>query len=234
MPTPRFIDLSHHNVVPQDFHETQKAGIIAVVHKLTEGSSYTDSKVQARYYLAQEAGLAWGVYHFLRPSGDMKLQAEFFWNTGNALGVIDDDTMLCADHEDQDVSGEHLKEFLDHLEDMSGRSPVIYSGHVLKEQLEGSGYRPQRRLWLCQYTSGTPTLPDGVDAYWAWQYTDQGQIAGVDPPTDLNTFEGDDIAFLDGWSGWHGGPEPPVEITEVTVTVTVEAPPGVKVTVVTD
>src|SRR5262245_10029389 len=193
MPTPRVIDLSHHNSIPQDLMQAKAAGIVGCIHKLTEGSGYVDDKAQARYYLANQAEMAWGLYHFMRP-GDMEQQANFFWETAIALGVVDDNTMLAADHEDDRVSGQQLKQFLDTLEDLSDRSPVVYSGHVLKEQLAGSGYRPVRRLWLAQYSS-TPTLPEGVDKYWLWQYSQEGKVPGVTPPTDVNTFEGDAIAF---------------------------------------
>jgi lysozyme len=141
--------------------------------------------------------------------------------------------MLAADHEDPDVSGQKLKEFLDAVEDRVGRSPVIYSGHVLKEQLAGSGYRPKRRLWLAQYAS-TPTLPEGVDSYWLWQWTDKGTVPGINPPTDCNDFQGSDADFAHGWAGHYDQPVPPEIDIEVTVTVTVEAPPGVKVKVVTN
>lgn len=224
--TPRVIDLSHYQAIPKDLFETAAAGIVGVIHKLTEGSSYVDEKVQARYYLAKQAGLVWGCYHFMRP-GDMEAQAEFFWNQGNALGVIDDDTALAADHEDEDVSGEELKRFLDHLETLSGRSPIVYSGHVLKEQLEGTGYRPKRRLWLAQYCPPPPELPEGVTKFWLWQYTQEGEIPGVTPPTDLNDIG--DVEVHDFLAGWSGSYDQPAPATEVVIDVTVEAPPGVTV-----
>src|SRR5262245_18662252 len=137
MPTPKVIDLSHHNTV-DTFAELRGAGVLGVIHKLTEGATYVDTKVQARYHLAREAHLLWGLYHFLRP-GDLEGQARFFLDTAHELGVIDANTLLAADHEDDDVPSTDLKLFLDAVEEMSGRSPVVYSGHVLKEQLQGTG-----------------------------------------------------------------------------------------------
>ena len=220
-PVPRVIDLSHHNTIPSDLSATRRAGIIGCIHKLTEGSGYTDDKVTARYYLARQAAMAWGVYHFLRP-GDPNEQAAHFLDEGLRLGVIDEQTVLVADHEDQGVPGEDLKRFLDAVEDAMQRSPVIYSGHVLKEQLEGTGYKPKRRLWLCQYAA-EPVLPEGVDRYWLWQYTDSGDIPGVNPPVDLNHFEGDMVEFLSGWSGaYEPNPAPPVTVP--TLTISADAP----------
>src|SRR5262245_50005936 len=119
MPTPKVIDLSHHNSIPKDLIETKNAGIIGCIHKLTEGSSHVDSKVQARHYLAQQAGMAWGIYHFMRP-GNMSAQANFFINKALELGLLDDNTCIVADHEDEGVSGEELKQFLDYVEDLCG------------------------------------------------------------------------------------------------------------------
>lgn len=232
MPTPRVIDISHHQTIPEDLLETKEAGIVGVIHKLTEGLSFTDSKVDARYYLAKQAGLAWGIYHFMRP-GNMREQAAFFIDQAYNLGVIDENTVVVADHEDQGVSTEELKEFLDAVEEATERSPVVYSGHVLKEQLEGSGYKPKRRLWLAQYSS-TPTLPDGVEKFWLWQYTDDGEIPGVLPPTDLNDIGDVSVEeFLAGWSGsYDQGTEPePEPEAEVIINIDIEAPPGVAVKV---
>ena len=58
---------------------------IGCIHKLTEGSSYTDDHADARHYLATSAGMAWGLYHFLRP-GNMEQQAEFFGTRAVASG----------------------------------------------------------------------------------------------------------------------------------------------------
>ena len=232
-PIPKVIDLSHHNTIPGDLMTTAAAGIVGVIHKLTEGATYVDNKVQARRYLADDAGLAWGVYHFLRP-GNVKQQAKFFLDTGYALGVIDDHTALVADHEDEKVPAQDLKTFLDEVESITGRSPIVYSGHVLKDQLAGKGYRPKRRLWLCQYTSGTPSLPEGVDKYWLWQYTDKGSIPGVNSPVDLNTYDVSDAEFLASWAGAEAPPPPPTPTKEVVVYLNVEAtaPPGITVRVV--
>jgi lysozyme len=205
-PIPRVLDLSHHQIIPTDLQEARGEGIVAIIHKLTEGTSFVDSKAQARHYLAQQADMRFGLYHFLRP-GSMKEQAEFFINTAKSLGICDDDTLFAADHEDQSVTGQQLKEFLDRVEDLTGHSPVVYSGHVLKEQLAGSGYRPKRRLWLAQYCPPPPELPEGVDAFWLWQFSESGDVGGISP-VDVNHFEGDAETFLAGWAGRHE-PRPP-------------------------
>ena len=231
MPTARVIDLSHHNAIPQSLVPARQAGIIGCIHKCTEGSTHADSKVEARHYLAMQAGMAWGLYHFLRP-GSMGAQAEWFVSTANRLGVIDERTLLCADHEDDNVSLDELIEWLDLVEEATGRVPIIYSGHVLKDQCQTAPYPTNYRLWLCHYTSGTPTLPAGCNSYWLWQYSDKATVAGITPPTDVNHFEGSDEDFLAAWSGGTAivSPVPPEPATGV-VTIAITAPAGVEVKV---
>lgn len=227
MPTPIVIDLSHHNSIPQGLEDAKKAGVIGVIHKASESTSYVDSDVDARWYLAKRAGMLWGLYHFLRP-GDMEKQAQHFVDV--ALKNGDDHTLLAADHEDAGVSLDDLYEFLCEVERLTGRIPVIYSGHVLKDQLAGkpdsrfSSYR----LWLAQYSS-SPTLPPGFDKYWLWQYSDQGTVPGVSPPTDLNA--GDANEVIHDWSGIvEPMPTPEPEPAPV-VFVNIQAPPNVEVIV---
>jgi lysozyme len=246
MPTPRVIDLSHHNSIPRDLTAAAAAGIIGVIHKMTEGSSYVDDHAEARFYLAGQAGMRWGLYHFLRP-GDMEQQAQHFIDAAQDAGVIDRDTLLAADHEDPKVSYDDLMDFLIAVENITGRIPKIYSGHVIKDQCGSSSPYPNKYpLWLANYAS-SPTLPHGCQKYYLWQYTDQGSIAGVTPPTDLNQIQPGvtDAEFMAMWSGGDEPvvepeppepevePEPPVagEGESVTITIRIDAPPGSKVTV---
>ena len=222
MPTARVIDLSHHNTIPSDLKAAAASGILGCIHKITEGTTFTDKKVDARYFLAKDAGMAWGLYHFMRV-GEMTKQAQFFVQTGLQMGVLDDDTVLVADHEDAAVSAQDLKKWLDIVEDMTGRSPVVYSGHILKDQLKGQGYKPKRRLWLAQYTTGTPSLPEGVSSYWLWQYSDKGNVPGISGPCDVNHFDGDAAAFLAGWSGSHAAPAPKPPEPGVTPILTISS-----------
>lgn len=187
-PTVQIIDLSHHNTIPQDLTATKAAGVLGLIHKLTEGSGFVDEKAAARNYLADEAGLLWGVYHFLRP-GDMAAQVDFFVKTARELDVLDDRSLVCVDYEDPDVSLAELYEALAAMRTLTGRAPVLYAGGVLKDK-GGAEALPELRafrLWLAQYADEL-VLPAGFDHFWAWQFTDEGTIAGVNSPVDLNHY----------------------------------------------
>jgi GH25 family lysozyme M1 (1,4-beta-N-acetylmuramidase) len=202
MPKAQVIDISHHNTIPQSLDDAAASGILGVIHKLTEGTSYVDDKVQARRHLTLDAGMLWGVYHFIRP-GNIAKQADFFLTKGEQLGVADEATLWVLDWEDTGVSLDDALEFLAAIEEeISPRLPVVYSGHVLKEALGG---RPDARinrypLWLAQYASDYE-LPPGWEHYFLWQYTDQGHCPGINPPVDLNAYEGTAEELEHDWTG---------------------------------
>lgn len=197
MPTPIVIDLSHHNTIPSSLKPAADQGIIGVIHKATEGTSFKDSKVAARKYLADDAGMLFGIYHFIRP-GKIREQADNFLEVWHNLGEAN--MLLALDYEDSAVSLEDCIEWLDYVENVTGQRPVIYSGHVLKEKLRGVIHDvlngANYLLWLAQYNS-IFELPPGWSKYFLWQYTDKGEVAGVNPPTDLNT--GDSTFVSANW-----------------------------------
>jgi lysozyme len=223
--TPVVIDLSHHNTIPSSLKPAKQSGIVGVIHKMTEGTSYTDDKVKARYALARDAKMAWGLYHFIRP-GKTIAQADYFLAQAEALGVLDSQTLLALDWEDAGVPAQDALLFLDHIQNRSGRAPVLYSGHVCKEDPDPE--LADYRLWLAQYAASC-SLPEFAETWWLWQYTDKGQVPGIDPPTDLNAYEGTTEQLLAEWSGGDVIPVPPPVPGVVSVIIT--APPGVRVEV---
>lgn len=228
--TPKVIDLSHHNTVPGDFAEFKSQGILGVIHKATEGLVFTDPKLKARHWLTRQAGLAWGVYHFLRP-GDISSQIAFFLTQTNFYR--DSQTLIAIDYEDAAVSLLELKQALRSVQGLTQCRPVIYSGDTLKTKLNG---KPDPdllnyRLWLADYGEAY-TLPPGWASFWLRQYTDKGTIAGVTGNVDLNEIAVPDAAFLADWTGVLAGgadpaPMPPGSAPTITVTV----PKGTKVVV---
>lgn len=203
MPTPIVIDLSHYNTIPTSLVPAQQSGIIGVIHKATQGTTYTDPTVDNRWVLAKQAGLLWGLYHFLEP-GDMDQQAAYFVNCAKANG--DENTLLAADYETSGISISDLLEFLTQVETLSGRKPIIYSGNTLKEELNGTPNAEisSYLLWLAQYST-TPVLPPGFTAYWLWQYSQSGSVPGVTAPVDVDAGNVADVTAK--WSG-SGKPVP--------------------------
>lgn len=228
------VDLSHHNTIPKDLKEAKAFGVAGIIHKCTESTGYVDDKCKARWSLATNAGLLWGTYHFLRPG---KIEDQVSHYLKNAAPVSDENSLLCCDYEDEKIPLHDVAKFMRMIDEETGMSPVLYSGHVLREkcQKEDPEDLVNYRLWMAQYGPEVD-LPVGWDMYWLWQYTDQGEVPGINPPTDLNRYEGELADLTSEWTGSREPisppePIPPAEDLVVNVEVFVDAPPGVKVDV---
>jgi len=223
MVKPVVVDLSHYNTIPQSLIPARDAGILGVIHKATEGQGYTDDKLKARWSLAQDAELLWGVYHFVRP-GSMSDQVDDF--LAAAEPYSDDNTLYALDYEDDGVSIDDVVEFMTMVEERTGRSPVIYSGNVLKEMLSPSdGRLSGYRLWLAQYND-TFSLPPTFSEAWLWQYSDGSHgptphsVPGINSPVDCNAYvgSGDLVAEWAGGTGTVPGPTPTGQVITITIT----------------
>jgi lysozyme len=227
------LDLSHHNTISSDLSGAKAAGIIGVIHKATEGTAFQDPKLWARHSLTKDVGLEWGVYHFLTP-GNIAGQVESFLSYTKT--VSDERTLFAADYEDPKISISDLKKFLSMLAERTGRLPVLYSGIVLKDSLQGQPdpELSKYRLWLAQY-GPTAVLPPGWNHYWLWQYTETGKISGIGPTVDISKYDGSAEELRSEWPGQSTASVDlplPEEPKEQIVTVTIEAPPGVKINVI--
>lgn len=194
---PMVLDLSHHNTVSQDFELAKKFGIRGIIHKATEGLRFKDTKFNARKALAKESGLLWGAYHFFRP-GSVADQVDFFVDTVEPDG----NTLLALDHEDPKCDVLSVKRFLTQLQEKTGRSPVLYSGHVIKEQLTNVVDKTlgSYRLWHAQYGNSF-SINSSWKSPWLWQFTEHGDVPGVEGNVDVNKYNGTPEQLEKEWAG---------------------------------
>jgi lysozyme len=225
------VDLSHHNPTP-DWTALKAGGVVGVIHKATEGTSYVDDQLFARARPAIDAGLKWATYHFLRPGGTYA-QMDHYLST---VDPVDGERMV-LDHEDAGVSLSQLAEAVSNLLEMRPDLKIsIYSGHLIKEQLGGNYHEylaANTSLWIAQYTSAAaPSWPSATWPQWSlWQYTDKATVAGVSKPVDGNRFNGSVTQCMD-WFGPAGAPVPkPAPKPDKSVLVAITQPSGVVVTV---
>ncbi len=168
------IDLSHHNTVTS-FSAVRAAGILGVIHKATQGSSYVDPTYAAHRQDATAAGLLFGAYHF-GTAGDPDVQAEDFLATAgpNTLLVLDFE----GNPQGEDMSLQEAEHFVSHIKQVTGRYPGLYSGYTIKQALSAAGITSPSQtvlsncwLWISQY-SNAPLIPKIWPAWTLWQYTD--------------------------------------------------------------
>jgi len=200
----KVIDISHHNTV-EDFAAVKRAGIIGVVHKATESTGYVDPNYEYRKTAFMQQGLLWGAYHFAHP-GAIDSQVDHFL----AVTGIHDDMLYALDWEVSSTGTANMADatqFLQRLEEKTGRLGVVYSGNVAKEQIKGVNvYLGNHRLWLAQYST-TPKVQQSWKNWWLWQYSD-GEIGpnphgcpGVSGYVDTNSWASTDDALKEQWSG---------------------------------
>lgn len=225
------LDLSHWNPTP-DWAKIRQAGVVGVIHKATEGTSYVDDQLFKRGGAAIGAGLLWATYHFLKAGNPEGQMAHYLKTVNPKMGE-----RMCIDHEEK-ASLSELKAAVKYLRTTRPDVQVaIYSGHLIKEQLGSSTDQyltDNTSLWLAQYAS-SPSWPIKVWSQWSlWQYTDSETVPGISSPVDGNKWNGDP-SNLPAWFGVSGvpvpTPEPEPEPEVLTVDIDVKAPEGVKVNI---
>jgi lysozyme len=175
------VDLSHHNG-NVDLAAAQAAGIVGVIHKATQGTSFVDPMYQINREKAQQVGLLWGAYHF-GVGADGVEQADYFLQIvqpgAQDLLVLDFE----ANPQGPSMNLEEARAFVTHISQSSGRFPGLYAGAYLKELL-GTHSDPllaQCWFWLSQF-GPTAVVPPNWPAWTMWQYTD-GALGP--PPYDV-------------------------------------------------
>lgn len=188
-----------------DWPKVRATGQRYVFIKATEGDFYSDPTFDDNWAGAKSAGLLRGAYHFFRCNVDPKKQAEKFIayvNTMDDQGelppVLDLET---NDGQNKDKVISRAKTWIDLVEAEFGRKPIIYSGQYFLQDYfsaPGGGPPPWAKgypLWLAQYPNQyspgmMPYLPTGWFTWMFWQYSDKGQVNGINAAVDMNLFNG--------------------------------------------
>lgn len=221
MPELLVVDLSHHNTVT-DFGAAEAAGVVGIIHKATEGTSFIDSDYHQREFDADEAGLAWASYHFLKHGRVVEQISHYLSFADPVPGA-----RVCIDYEDEACTLDDLHQAIDAIQDIDPSLQIcIYGGHLLKQHL-GSFHDPAlapHALWIAQYNSSGPEWPRGTWPVWTlWQFSDGDQggsprdVPGISAPHDCNAFNGS----RENCRKWFGPPDivpiPPEPHPEIPV-----------------
>lgn len=172
------VDINHDNHI--DFDQARTAGIVAVIHKATEGADFKDDKYRARRDMALSKGFLWGAYHFSSGRRVSEQVDNFLDNVQwGADSDRDKGTLLCLDFEPSssgpDMTLEQAEDFVLLIRNKTGRYPMIYGGSLLRERLGTSENQILRHcpLWYARYRNSPVGIPVNTwDNYTLWQYTD--------------------------------------------------------------
>ncbi len=199
------IDISHY----QDHINLGKVkadGIVAIIHKATEGGTYKDSEYHDKKAEAKAKGFLWGAYHF--SSGvSVTNQVDNFLSYAQP----EDDDLIALDFEPSssgpNMTLDQAHRFVDMIKSILGRYPMIYGGSMLRHAI-GTNLDPilaNCPLWYSRYNSRPIGIPSQVwDEATLWQYTDGN--AGPDPHKvdgigrcDRNIFNGTEADLRAKW-----------------------------------
>jgi C1A family cysteine protease/GH25 family lysozyme M1 (1,4-beta-N-acetylmuramidase) len=253
MTRPFVIDINHANNVEDTpgplggFAKVKAAGVAFLIHKATEGLTFTDPRYQARR-AAWMNGIPvpvtdvtgetlqitprFAAYHFFHGE-DPAAEAEFFLRTAQ-LQHGDD---AVVDWEAVPGSGfipstDAVDQFCDIVEGELGFPIIVYSGNAAKQQIKGKDPRfAKRRLWLAEYSS-TWSVQESWSSPWLWQ-NNGGQSGGMNSIPGIegncdNSTVAPPMTVKQLAATWAGGPQAlAAQVRQVTVvrSLRVSSPP---------
>lgn len=176
-----------------DFVKMQANGVEFVIMKASQ-ALWTDRDFVYNWQAAKQTSLLRGAYHFLDWSADPLKQAEYFWSLlkddpGELAPTCDFEWNPGADTPPDAIS--RLERFLERLEQLSGRIPMIYTSagfwkplgryDVINGVSVGRAAFDPRwiryPLWVAHYTTGDPIIPTPWTTYAIHQYSSTGDGA---------------------------------------------------------
>ena len=193
-PTPALctgiVDL-HHSDGRVDLDAAKAGGIVALIHKATEGKDWRDPAFAQRMGEAKAAGILRGAYHFASNSADGAAQCDHFLDTVGDLAelhVLDFETNHGSAGT---MSLANVLAFLDRAWERTGRRVVLY-GYLSMLRNVCAAATPEQRaalarhpLWLAAYGPDplTVRVPTAWSAWAMMQYTN-----GSDGPADRTRY----------------------------------------------
>lgn len=183
------IDVSHHNEVI-DWAKVKESGISFVYVKATEGVTYTDPMFLSHVKGAMSVGLPVGAYHFGRPKNDPIADAKNFVTAlqkinYSLLPVLD---LEVTDGKDAAYIIDWAKKFVAYVEQATKHKVMLYTGVWFINQNAGLKGLENMPLWVAIYKDSCPDA-GGWNKWTIWQYTDKGQVAGINGYVDMDIAE---------------------------------------------
>jgi lysozyme len=173
-----------------DWQAVAQAGIVFAFVKATDGETYVDPQFSTNWDGAAAAGLLRGAYHFFRAEDSPQSQVDLFWKTVGGTGELG---LVVDVEETMGVSNAtliaNLTQFLDLLQQASGRQPMLYTYPTFWNGL-GTAAFGSYPLWVAEYEVAAPKLPSGWSTWKFWQSSQSGTVSGVTGSVDLDVFNG--------------------------------------------
>lgn len=169
-----------------------KEDIDVVIIRVASGSDYEDSTWKSNYENARAEGLYIGFYQYVTAISvdEAKIQAQYFYDLVSDktydIGLVMD--FEPSDDLSTDAINEIAKAYLEELETLSNKSPIIYSDVSRVESLWDSSLS-KYPLWVAEYDVSAPSSIGSWSEWIGFQYSDTGSISGIDGNVDLDYFK---------------------------------------------
>jgi lysozyme len=235
--TTRGIDVSYHNGTI-NWQAVKAGGVEFAFIRVSDGIGFKDPKFTTYWPAAKAAGLVRGVYQFFRPSQDVAAQADLLisalggvYTPGDMPPVIDveaDGGLAPA------TVAARVRTWVDRVKTKLGVDPIVYTGKYFWRDEVGapSGYA-NNPLWIAQYTSLCPDIPEPWTRWTFWQYTETGTVSGISGNVDINRFNGS-LAELKAFANGTMPPPPPPASSCMSATLDREVDAGTCVQAASD
>ncbi|QDY83284.1 AMIN domain-containing protein [Paenibacillus polymyxa] len=189
------IDVSHYNG-NIDWQQVAVAGKTFAFIKATEGTKYQDNQFLANVQGARNANILVGAYHFLNATtvdGARQEAANFARALDSAGGRLDLPPVMDYENNPKGLTPAQISEvahaFLDEMEKLTGREPIVYTGNVFASKFDPTF--SMYKLWVARYsTTQKPTAVPAWNSWWAWQYSSTGSVPGIPGQVDLDEYNG--------------------------------------------
>jgi len=156
------IDISNYQTIT-NYQGLKDSGVDYAYVKATEGTGYTDAKLQTHYNGCKSANIKVGFYHFMSEWSDPTDQAEYAYNSVKNLSndlyfVLDVETNSRFFSKEQ--LSQKIIEFAIRFKQLSGQNIVIYSGSYFSRTYFNDAVINNYPLWVAHYYVDKPTIPD--------------------------------------------------------------------------
>ena len=170
-----------------DYSKVKASGIKVVYMKASEGSNYKDAFLEQNYSRAKEQGLKVGFYHFFR--GDAIGEARWFVE---CIKNKVSDCLLALDIEsdcgmDSSTLTTACITFLEEVKRLTGKNVVVYTYTSFANSSLDSRLS-KYPVWIAHYDVEAPGYNPIWSSWVGFQYSDKGQVQGVNGNCDVNEF----------------------------------------------
>ncbi len=193
------IDVSHYQGVI-NWKQVKKNNLQFAITKATGGEEFVDPRFHANWHGIRQSGLIRGAYHFFYPNDDPHTQAQHFLETIGTLKSTDLPPIVdieITDHTKREELNERLLVWLEFVESSTQRLPIIYTDTYFGTKYLTDSRLKKYPLWIAEYGPKIQSIPAlWKDKGWSiWQYSETGQMEGIQGHVDKDTYEGDLESF---------------------------------------